>query len=273
MKKRMRRVAIFPLSKWEKDGFDVESIKEKSKPCNIRMHEVFGECYRVPLLWTGKRGAKGKETNQTWKANESKIAKKFKDVMQSLDIPDMPDNAPLDNTPPNSNDSSSDSDSSSSSSSSSGDDGKKKKDKKRKKRKSKKDKKRKRKQEKKKRKEAEKKLQEKQRVQQEKAQGLIDRRRVASANVVKDKLHDAHERLSCVLLGPEAALMPSPVLASLQGLTNKFQDALANADAVIADASAQVVLMTPKECTTLVQQAKKHENVVSHIAARARSFR
>ena len=268
MKKRMRRVAIFPLSKWERDGFDVETIREKSKPCNVKMHDVLGECYRVPLLWTGKRGAKGKETNQTWKANESKIAKKFKDVMQSLDLPDMPDDAP-----PDSNDSSSDSDSSSSSSSSSGVDGKKKKDKKRKKRKSKKDKKRKRKQEKKKRKEAEKKLQEKQRVQQEKAQGLIDRRRVASANVVKEKLHDAHARLSGGLLGPEAALMPAPVLASMRGLSKKFQDAIADADAVIADASAKVTLLTPKECMMLVQQAKKHDSVVNHIMARARDLR
>ena len=70
---------FLPLGKWEKDGFDIEAIRNYTKPHNIKTHDVLGVCYRVPLLWQGKRGAKGKATKQVWNANTTQVAKKLKE--------------------------------------------------------------------------------------------------------------------------------------------------------------------------------------------------
>ncbi len=51
-----------PLSKWEKDGFDIEKIVAHTPACDIQDHPILGTCYRVPLLATRETGTKGTET-------------------------------------------------------------------------------------------------------------------------------------------------------------------------------------------------------------------
>jgi len=51
--------AYLPLCVWQKKGWDIDLIREKSRPEDIRYMEQGGEVYRVRIMSAGLRGVKG----------------------------------------------------------------------------------------------------------------------------------------------------------------------------------------------------------------------
>lgn len=51
--------SFLPLSVWERQGWDPETIKNKSRPSDIREDERFGLLYRVPVFWHGTECSRG----------------------------------------------------------------------------------------------------------------------------------------------------------------------------------------------------------------------
>ena len=45
-----------PLAVWAKWGFDAESIRNKSRPEDRKVHVVLGEIFRVSVLRSGHKG-------------------------------------------------------------------------------------------------------------------------------------------------------------------------------------------------------------------------
>ena len=50
---------FLPLTVWQARGFDIVAIVEKSRPSDMKDHDVLGKTYRVSLLTTGNKGEKG----------------------------------------------------------------------------------------------------------------------------------------------------------------------------------------------------------------------
>jgi hypothetical protein len=53
------RGRFLPLSAWAKEGYDIEAIRTLTKPCDIRVHPVLGDTYRVHIFESGNEGSKG----------------------------------------------------------------------------------------------------------------------------------------------------------------------------------------------------------------------
>ena len=51
--------AYLPLCVWQTKGWDIDLIREKSRPEDIRYMEQCGEVYRVRIMSAGLRGARG----------------------------------------------------------------------------------------------------------------------------------------------------------------------------------------------------------------------
>ena len=50
---------FLPLSVWTQRGFDASRIQQNTAPHNTQSHPVLGECYRVAIMETGRRGTDG----------------------------------------------------------------------------------------------------------------------------------------------------------------------------------------------------------------------
>ena len=138
---------FLPLSVWASKGYDPEIIRTRSKPQNKSSHEVLGDVYRVAILATGERGARGFQSRHELEARPKKqlkidellLAIKGTPVPQPHELADEEDAEPEPSPASPTDDSSSSDSSSDSSSSSSSHDKKKKKSKKKKSKKVKKE--------------------------------------------------------------------------------------------------------------------------------------
>ena len=52
---------FLPLSVWATKGFDIENIASRSRPVDIREHEVLGKTYRVRIMAIGEQGRRGQK--------------------------------------------------------------------------------------------------------------------------------------------------------------------------------------------------------------------
>jgi hypothetical protein len=102
--------AFLPLSVWATQGYNVEDIREKSRPSDVRDHPVLGLTYRVRILSGGIMGERGQKRSSSAAASSSK---KLKTVRGDDNIKVLADKSEEDDTESNSTPSSSENSSSS----------------------------------------------------------------------------------------------------------------------------------------------------------------
>ena len=78
---------FLPLSVWDRQGYDVQMIKDRSDPKDKMVHPILGDVYRVRILNTGARGAEGLKQLENLKAREKPLTKKAKTAAQSVAEP------------------------------------------------------------------------------------------------------------------------------------------------------------------------------------------
>jgi hypothetical protein len=78
---------FLPLSVWERQGYDVQMIKDRSDPKDKMVHPILGDVYRVRILNTGARGVEGLKQIENLKAREKPLTKKAKTAAQSVAEP------------------------------------------------------------------------------------------------------------------------------------------------------------------------------------------
>jgi len=217
---------FLPLSVWATRGFDIEAIASRSRPVDIKEHEVLGKTYRVRIMAVGETARRGQKRSSGNTATDSmpKQSKALKD--------DQPEVADANKSTPSSgsNTSSSSSGSSSSSSdseSSSTDKKKKKKDKKKKKKKSKKDAKKKKK-DKKDKKSKKSKAKEQKKQQEAQAAARLKEKSLAAqhkwAAQLVDKMDQAMRPMKVSMAGRKWRNLPDVVRDPLEKAFKLFQD-------------------------------------------------
>ena len=78
---------FLPLSVWDRQGYDVQMIKDRSDPKDKMVHPILGDVCRVRILNTGARGAEGLKQLENLKAREKPLTKKAKTAAQSVAEP------------------------------------------------------------------------------------------------------------------------------------------------------------------------------------------
>lgn len=222
-----------PLSVWATRGFDVELIASRSRPVDIREHEVLGKTYRLRIMAVGEQGRRGQKRSSENSAAHTlpKSSKALKDGP-----PEDADANKSTTSSDSSSSSSSDSDSSSSSKKrrskkdkkgkkskkSKKDAKKKKKDKKEKKSKKSKDK------EKKKAERAKQAEKEAKAAEKVKEKALANQRKLAAQLV--DKIDTAIRPLKTSMAGRKWVYLAEVVRDPLEKALKLFQDELEKAE-------------------------------------------
>jgi hypothetical protein len=78
---------FLPLSVWDRQGYDVQMIKDRSDPKDKMVHPILGDVYCVRILNTGARGVEGLKQIENLKAREKPLTKKAKTAAQSVAEP------------------------------------------------------------------------------------------------------------------------------------------------------------------------------------------
>jgi hypothetical protein len=268
---------FLPLSVWANKGYDPETIRTKSKPENKSSHEVLGDVYRVAILATGERGARGFQSRHELEARPKKqlkidellLAIKGTPVPQPHELADEEDAEPEPSPASPTDDSSSSDSSSDSSSSSSSHDKKKKKSKKKKSKKVKKEKK-KRKQKAEKRK---KKLDEKKAAQKKAAQEKSSAEKAAKTakkESEQKKIHAAEilhrvngplQSLNSQMGHSRLSELPLSIVASSQSAQDDLV-ALADNALAVKQGVSENLLFPSKQVGSFIAEARKMETIV-----------
>jgi hypothetical protein len=286
---------FLPLSVWANKGYDPETIRTKSKPENKSSHEVLGDVYRVAILATGERGARGFQSRHELEARPKKqlkidellLAIKGTPVPQPHELADEEDAEPEPSPASPTDDSSSSDSSSDSSSSSSSHDKKKKKSKKKKSKKVKKEKK------KRKQKAAKKaaaalakreKLDEKKAAQKKAAQEKSSAEKAAKTAKKESEQKKIHaDEILHKVKGPLQGLnsqmghtrlseLPESIVASSQAAQNDLVAIADNALAVKQGVSENL-LFPSKQVGSFIAEARKMETIVKSMISALQKLR
>jgi hypothetical protein len=286
---------FLPLSVWANKGYDPETIRTKSKPENKSSHEVLGDVYRVAILATGERGARGFQSRHELEARPKKqlkidellLAIEGTPVPQPHELADEEDAEP-EPSPASPTDDSSSSDSSSDSSSSSSSHDKKKK--KSKKKKSKKVKKEKKKRKQKAAKKAAAALAKREKLAEKKAaQKQADKEKSSAEKAAKAakkeseqmKIHAAEilhrvngplQSLNSQMGHSRLSELPLSIVASSQAAQNDLVAIADNALAVKQGVSENL-LFPSKQVGSFIAEARKMETIVKSMISALQKLR